>query len=172
MVGQNQLWAAFEELSCEMFLWEEPDLTLRQLDSVVPAGFHSGDFSSQEQIRIENWRCGALCLGPACKLSGRCWYADSPEGLDLLWAVDCNKALNFQVYLLCKGNPWCLMESTLAPARASSFASLTYLLKTIRAVACQVTVRSSFGKGGEVDPFTQSPWCYQDLLSLLWSVRA
>lgn len=53
-VGQNQLWAAFEELSCEMFSWEEPDLTLRQLDSVVPAGFHSGDFSSQEQIRIEN----------------------------------------------------------------------------------------------------------------------
>lgn len=133
------------------FLWNvlmgRTRSSVRDLNSVVPAGFPSGDFSSQEQIRIENWRCGALCLGRVCKLSGRCWHADSPERLDLLWAVDRNKALNFQVYLLCKGDPWSPAESTLAPVRASSFSNLTYLLKAIRAVTdCQVRLWQ--GRGG------------------------
>jgi len=122
------------------FLWNvlmgRTRSSLRELNSVVLAGFPSGDFSSQEQTRIENWRCGALCLGPVCRLSGRCWYADSPEGLDLLWAVERNKALDFQVYLLCKGDPSSPLEPTLAPVRQRR---RLYLLKAVWAVTdCQV----------------------------------
>lgn len=76
------LWHACEELFCEMSWWNR--CLLIKTNSVVSTGFLSGDFSSQEQIRIENWRCGALCLGRVCRLSGRCLYAHSPGGLVFL----------------------------------------------------------------------------------------
>lgn len=95
-----------------------------------------------------------------------CWL---PEGLDLLWAVDHNKALNFLVYLLCRGDPWSPVESTLAPVRAASLA-FNRDRSDWQSGPWQ-TVRLSFGKAGEIYPSVQSLWCYQELLSLLCSAE-
>lgn len=157
--AMGSLWGAF--LGRTRSSW-------REFESFVPTEFPSGGFSSQELIRTENWRCGARCLGPVCRLFGMCWWMPLQGGIEGYWI--CWIQWGFTE---CRGmKRWSLMSNEFY-SNPNLRLLLCHSSLSLEALSCGRLSGLAFGKATEFHTYFYCHiiFCCQDLLSLPCSLK-